>query len=90
MAKLMPLSDLAPHYDGLLCDIWGVLHNGITAFPNAVDALCKYRRCGAEGLKKIKYLLWVMACRQISKVRPKMGLPPYLLRVAFMPSTWAI
>ena len=46
MAKLMPLSDLAPHYDGLLCDIWGVLHNGITAFPNAVDALCKYRARG--------------------------------------------
>jgi HAD superfamily hydrolase (TIGR01459 family) len=46
MAKLMPLSGLAPHYDGLLCDIWGVLHNGVTAFPNAVDALCKYRARG--------------------------------------------
>ncbi len=46
MAKLMPLSDLAPHYDGLLCDIWGVLHNGVAAFPDAVDALCKYRAQG--------------------------------------------
>ncbi len=46
MANLMPLSDLAPHYDGLLCDIWGVLHNGVAAFPDAVDALCKYRAQG--------------------------------------------
>ncbi|MEB8385604.1 TIGR01459 family HAD-type hydrolase [Rhodobacteraceae bacterium KMM 6894] len=46
MPKLMSLSDLAPHYDGLLCDIWGVLHNGIAAFPDAVDALCKYRAQG--------------------------------------------
>lgn len=46
MVKLMSLSDLAPQYDGLLCDIWGVLHNGVAAFPDAVDALCKYR---AEG-----------------------------------------
>ncbi len=46
MAKLMPLSDLAPRYDGLLCDIWGVLHNGIAAFPDAIDTLCKYRAQG--------------------------------------------
>jgi len=46
MAKLMSLSDLAPHYDGLLCDIWGVLHNGVAAFPDAVDALCRYRAQG--------------------------------------------
>nr|WP_197089348.1 TIGR01459 family HAD-type hydrolase [Puniceibacterium sp. IMCC21224] len=42
----MPLSDLAPHYDGILCDIWGVLHNGVAAFPDAVDALCRYRAQG--------------------------------------------
>jgi len=46
MTKFMSLSDLAPHYDGLLCDIWGVLHNGVAAFPDAVDALCKYRARG--------------------------------------------
>jgi len=46
MAKLKPLSDLAPYYDGLFCDIWGVLHNGAAAFPEAVDALCKYRAQG--------------------------------------------
>jgi HAD superfamily hydrolase (TIGR01459 family) len=46
MAKLKPLSDLSQYYDGLFCDIWGVLHNGVAAFPEAIDALCKYRAHG--------------------------------------------
>jgi ribonucleotide monophosphatase NagD (HAD superfamily) len=46
MVKLIPLSDLATQYDGLLCDIWGVLHNGVAAFQCAVDALSKYRAQG--------------------------------------------
>ena len=48
MAKLTPLSHIAPHYDGLLCDIWGVLHNGVAAFPDAVDALCRFRAQGGS------------------------------------------
>lgn len=43
---LTPLSKLLGHYDGLLCDIWGVLHNGVAAFDDAVDALCRYRARG--------------------------------------------
>ena len=42
----IPLSKLADRYDGLLCDIWGVLHNGVTAFDDAVDALRKYQASG--------------------------------------------
>ncbi len=41
-----PLSALASQYDGLLCDIWGVIHNGVAAFDDAVDALCRYRASG--------------------------------------------
>lgn len=48
MAKLIPLRDLATCYDGLFCDIWGVLHNGVAAFPEAVDALCRYREQGGK------------------------------------------
>lgn len=44
--KLAPLSEFTDNYDGLLCDIWGVLHNGIAAFDDAVDALCRYRADG--------------------------------------------
>lgn len=37
------LSDLAPHYDALICDIWGVVHNGHAPFAQACDALKRFR-----------------------------------------------
>jgi HAD superfamily hydrolase (TIGR01459 family) len=37
------LSDLAPRYDALLCDVWGVIHNGRESFPVACEALARYR-----------------------------------------------
>lgn len=39
-------SALAPHYDLALCDVWGVTHNGIAAFPEACDALTRFRAAG--------------------------------------------
>ena len=33
-------------YDVLLCDLWGVVHNGIEAFPAACDALWRFRASG--------------------------------------------
>ena len=37
---------LARDYDVLLCDVWGVVHNGIAAFPEACDALARFRGAG--------------------------------------------
>jgi HAD superfamily hydrolase (TIGR01459 family) len=37
---------LAPRYDVVLCDIWGVVHDGVTAFGEACDALARFRRDG--------------------------------------------
>ncbi|MEI6282096.1 MAG: TIGR01459 family HAD-type hydrolase [Alphaproteobacteria bacterium] len=37
------LSALADRYDILLCDIWGVIHNGREHFPAACDALIRFR-----------------------------------------------
>jgi HAD superfamily hydrolase (TIGR01459 family) len=37
---------LARDYDVLFCDVWGVVHNGITAFPKACDALMRFRGGG--------------------------------------------
>jgi HAD superfamily hydrolase (TIGR01459 family) len=34
---------LARDYDVLLCDVWGVVHNGVAAFPQACDALARFR-----------------------------------------------
>jgi HAD superfamily hydrolase (TIGR01459 family) len=44
------LSALAANYDALLCDVWGVLHNGVAAFPEACRALVEYRRGGGKVL----------------------------------------
>jgi HAD superfamily hydrolase (TIGR01459 family) len=37
------LGDLAGRYDVLLCDIWGVIHNGREAFPQPCAALANWR-----------------------------------------------
>lgn len=39
-------SDISPRYDAVFCDLWGCLHNGIQAFPEAVEALREYRATG--------------------------------------------
>ena len=39
-------SALAPDYDVLLSDVWGVVHNGVAAFPEACDALTRFREGG--------------------------------------------
>ena len=47
MSSLLPhFSALAEDYDALLCDVWGVVHNGIAAFPEACDALMRARARG--------------------------------------------
>lgn len=40
------LAALRDRYDAVLCDIWGVLHNGRGAFPAAVAALRGFRATG--------------------------------------------
>jgi HAD superfamily hydrolase (TIGR01459 family) len=39
---------LAGDYDALLCDVWGVVHNGIVAFPEACGALEQFRQGGGS------------------------------------------
>jgi HAD superfamily hydrolase (TIGR01459 family) len=39
-------SALAADYDAVLCDVWGVVHNGVAAFPEACDALARFRGDG--------------------------------------------
>ena len=44
------LSAIADRYDALLCDVWGVLHNGKDAYPGVVDALHAFRAKGGHVL----------------------------------------
>ena len=42
------LSDISDRYDALLVDLWGCVHNGVKAFPDAVAALQAYRKRGGK------------------------------------------
>jgi HAD superfamily hydrolase (TIGR01459 family) len=39
---------LAGDYDALLCDVWGVVHNSIVAFPETCTALEQFRQGGGS------------------------------------------
>jgi ribonucleotide monophosphatase NagD (HAD superfamily) len=40
---LAGLSRVADQYDVLLCDVWGVIHNGLSRFPEACAALTRFQ-----------------------------------------------
>ncbi|MGI9371954.1 MAG: TIGR01459 family HAD-type hydrolase [Hyphomicrobiales bacterium] len=41
---LRTASELANDYDAWLCDVWGVVHNGVAAYEDAVHALRTFRQ----------------------------------------------
>ena len=41
---IVGLSEIAADYDILLCDVWGVIHNGRESWPSACDALSRFNR----------------------------------------------
>ncbi|MBB1248897.1 TIGR01459 family HAD-type hydrolase [Rhizobium sp. G21] len=45
--RIESLRDIVSHYDVILCDVWGVLHNGVSPFPEAPLALKAARDAGA-------------------------------------------
>lgn len=42
------LSEIAGRYNAIICDVWGVLHNGETPYPGADQALKAYRETGGK------------------------------------------
>lgn len=48
MKFLSGLRHVAHHYDALLCDVWGVIHNGRAVFAPACEALVKFRAQGGR------------------------------------------
>lgn len=48
LPSISGLSDLVDRYDAVLSDVWGVVHNGVAAFPGAVDALRQFRQVGGK------------------------------------------
>ncbi|MEC7552312.1 MAG: TIGR01459 family HAD-type hydrolase [Pseudomonadota bacterium] len=41
--KIESLQAVASNYDALLCDVWGVIHNGYNLFPGVAEALQGWR-----------------------------------------------
>jgi HAD superfamily hydrolase (TIGR01459 family) len=70
------LKAISHRYKALLCDVWGVLHNGITPFPDAVDALAEARR---NGLKVVLVT---------NSPRPRDGVISQLAEIGVEPSAW--
>jgi HAD superfamily hydrolase (TIGR01459 family) len=44
--RLAGLAEAQDHYDAVLCDVWGVLHNGERGYPAAAQALSYLRQLG--------------------------------------------
>ncbi len=66
------LAEIAPRYDAILCDVWGVLIDGKRHFPHAAEALKKFRAQGGT------VVLITNASRPDDEVRRQlcgMGLP---------------
>ena len=47
---LSSIAPLAHGYDAWICDVWGVMHNGVRAFTGAVDACRRFRETGGTVL----------------------------------------
>ncbi len=50
MQHLSGFAPLADGYDGFVLDLWGVIHDGVNAFPHAVDCLRRLREAGKRTL----------------------------------------
>ncbi|KPB02560.1 TIGR01459 family HAD-type hydrolase [Ahrensia marina] len=66
--RIKRLDELLPNYDVILCDVWGVLHNGVDAWTQAYKALMRARDSG------VKVVLITNAPRPSPKVIEQLGL----------------
>jgi HAD superfamily hydrolase (TIGR01459 family) len=70
------LNAISHRYKALLCDVWGVLHNGISPFPGAVAALQRARQ---DGLKVVLVT---------NSPRPRAGVVAQLADIGVDESAW--
>jgi HAD superfamily hydrolase (TIGR01459 family) len=50
MEHLSGFAPLADRYSGFILDLWGVIHDGVNAFPHSVDTLGRLRAAGKRTL----------------------------------------
>lgn len=59
--------NLDPKYSVILCDIWGVVHDGVHLYPKAAERLCQWRKQGR------KVILITNAPRTAEAVEAQLG-----------------
>ncbi len=72
MLHLDGIAPLSQHYDGFIVDLWGVIHDGISPYPGAIECLGRLRAAGG------RVVLLSNAPRRSDAVRHtlrRMGLP---------------
>lgn len=78
MQVLQSLDAIANRYDAVLCDVWGVIHNGKRIFPRAGEALTRLRLAGKH----------VILLTNIPK--PRGPIPSQLDRLGFPRGGWDV
>lgn len=70
------IEELAGEYDALLCDVWGVYHNGVAVYASAAAALRRFRARGG----------WVVMLTNAP--RPKAAVADLMVRVGGGPEDY--
>ena len=78
MDVIASFDDITDRYDAVFCDVWGVVHNGRTAFPEACAALTRFRERGKH----------VVMLTNIPK--PRGPIPSQFERIGVPSSAWDV
>jgi HAD superfamily hydrolase (TIGR01459 family) len=73
---LSGLQEIADGFDAMLCDAWGVIHNGVAPLGGAPDAMAQFRAAG-------KPIIIIT-----NAPRPSEIIPPQLARIGVRPDAW--
>ena len=76
MQRIRSLREVSGDYDAVLCDVWGVLHDGQQVYPGVVDLLAELRAAGTQ----------VVLLSNVP--RPASALPDALRRVGVPDDAW--
>lgn len=78
MQFLNSIDEIAARYDAVLCDVWGVVHNGRRPYPHAAAALARLRAAGKS----------VVLLTNVPK--PRGPIPGQLDRMGFPREAWDV
>jgi HAD superfamily hydrolase (TIGR01459 family) len=69
---MSPLDSLDPRYHLILCDIWGVVHDGVSLYPDATERLRQWR---SEGRSVILITNAPRTAEAVERQLARIGLP---------------